>query len=42
VIIHRGHGDHLPHCFQNMVNERIAVLSALTEHSFKPDTNRVG
>jgi len=35
VIIHRGHGDHLPHCFQNLVNTRIAALSALTEHSFK-------
>ena len=34
VIIHRGHGDHLPHCFQKMVNKRIEALSELTEHSF--------
>lgn len=33
VMIHRGHGDHLPHCFRNMVNRRIEVLSGLTEHS---------
>ena len=35
VIIHRGHGDHLPHCFRGMVNKRIDELSALTEHSVK-------
>ena len=35
VMIHRGHGDHLPHCFQPMVNRRIKLLSALTEHSMK-------
>jgi hypothetical protein len=35
VIIHRGHQDHLPNCFRLMVNERISVLSALTEHTFK-------
>jgi len=33
VMIHRGHADHLPHCFRAMVNERIQGLSALTEHS---------
>ncbi|NPV48981.1 MAG: LPS biosynthesis protein [Armatimonadetes bacterium] len=33
VILHRGHADHLPHCFRAMVNERIGLLSALTEHS---------
>lgn len=33
VVIHRGHGDHLPHCFRNMVNRRIEGLSELTEHS---------
>jgi hypothetical protein len=36
VMIHRGHGDHLPHCFRVMVNRRIGALSALTEHSYKP------
>lgn len=35
VIIHRGHGDHLPHCFRDMVNTRIEALWRLTEHSFK-------
>ena len=35
VIIHRGHSDHLPFCFQKMVNKRIEGLSGLTEHSFK-------
>ena len=33
VQIHRGHGEHLPHCLQCMVNKKIAVLSELTEHS---------
>ena len=36
VMIHRGHGDHLPHCFRSMVNERIESLSGLTEHSGTP------
>lgn len=36
VALHRGHGDHLPHCMQDMVNRRIEQLSGLTEHSFKP------
>lgn len=35
VVLHRGHGDHLPHCFQKMVNRRIESLSELTEHSIK-------
>jgi len=33
VLVHRGHADHLPHCFRSMVNERLERLSALTEHS---------
>ena len=36
VTVHRGHGDHLPHCLQNMVNRKFAQLSGLTEHSFVP------
>ena len=36
VTVHRGHGDHLPHCMQRMVNRRIERLSELTEHSFQP------
>ena len=35
VIIHRGHQDHLPNCFRDMVNKRIEAVSSLTEHSFK-------
>ena len=36
VLIHRGHADHLPHCFRAMVNDRVEALSALTEHSHRP------
>lgn len=39
VVIHRGHGDHLPYCFRQMVNRRLAALSALTEHSLSPAAN---
>ena len=35
VQIHRGHGDHLPFCFWNMINERIEKFSRLTEGSFR-------
>jgi len=35
VILHRGHGDHLPNCFRDMVNRRIEALSGLTEHTNK-------
>jgi hypothetical protein len=33
VLIHRGHGDHLPECFRAMVNVRIRALLELTEHT---------
>ncbi len=33
VVMHRGHRDHLPFCFHDMVNERLQTLCALTEHS---------
>jgi len=32
VMIPRGHGDHLPYCFREMVNRKLAELAALTEH----------
>jgi lysine/ornithine N-monooxygenase len=32
VVIHRGHQDHLPNCFHEMVNRRIATMAGLTEH----------
>jgi hypothetical protein len=35
VILHRGHGDHLPNCFRDMVNRRLEALSELTEHTLK-------
>ncbi len=40
IIIHRGHGDHVPHCLRAMVNRRIEVLSGLTEHSFKRQSRK--
>lgn len=33
VAIHRAHRDHLPACLRDMVNERIANLSGLTENT---------
>lgn len=33
VAIHRAHREHLPNCFQGMVNERLKAVSELTEHS---------
>ena len=38
VSVHRAHRDHLPVCLHNMVNERLAKVSGLTEHSLvKPE-----
>ena len=31
VLIHRGHEDHLPACFHEMVNRSLAAVCALTE-----------
>ena len=39
VTIHRGHRDHLPMCLWDMVNERIAALSHITEGSLHPPTH---
>ena len=36
VVIHRGHQDHLPNCFHDMVNKRVREISGLTEHTFRP------
>lgn len=33
VTLHRGHRDHLPLCMWDMVNERLAALSHMTEDS---------
>jgi hypothetical protein len=35
VVLHRGHGHHLPNCFRDMVNRRLEPLSQLTEHTLK-------
>jgi len=35
VVLHRGHGHHLPNCFRDMVNQRLEPISQLTEHTFK-------
>lgn len=33
VLIHRGHRDHLPYCFWDMVNEKLYSAQRLTEGS---------
>ena len=40
VAIHRAHQEHLPNCFRSMVNEKIAVLSGLTEDTIVEDLSR--
>ena len=42
VIIHRGHRDHLPFCFWDMINEKLYGLSRMTEGSlsdYTPEKN---
>ena len=38
VTIHRGHRDHLPMCLWDMVNERLAALSHMTEGTLRAYT----
>lgn len=33
VLIHRGHRDHLPYCFWDMINEKMYAMQRLTEGS---------
>lgn len=33
VAIHRAHGEHVPNCMRPMLNAKLKLLSALTEHS---------
>ena len=40
VTIHRGHRDHLPLCMWDMVNERLAALSHMTEGSLRDYEDR--
>jgi len=35
VILHRGHGDHLPECMHDLFNKKLLDLSKLSEHSIK-------
>ncbi len=35
VILHRGHGDHVPHCMRGMINKQVEALAALAEHSYE-------
>ena len=34
VAIHRAHQEHVPNCMRTMINQKIAVLSELTEHTY--------
>lgn len=40
VTIHRGHRDHLPMCLWDLVNERIAALSHITEGTVREYEDR--
>ena len=33
VAIHRAHGEHVPNCMRPMLNQKIRLLSELTEHT---------
>ena len=33
VAIHRAHQEHVPNCMREMLNQRIRMLSELTEHT---------
>ena len=33
VVIHRAHGEHVPNCMRPMLNQKIRLLSELTEHT---------
>lgn len=36
VAIHRAHQEHVPNCMRAMINNKLKVLSELTEHTFCP------
>ena len=38
VVVHRGHGDHLPYCMHDMLNRRLKALSELSEHTMMQNT----
>lgn len=33
VAIHRAHMEHVPNCLRPMINEKLKVMSGLTEHT---------
>lgn len=33
VAIHRAHREHVPYCMRSMLNEKIKILSGMTEHT---------
>lgn len=33
VAIHRAHQEHVPNCMRQMINQKLKVLSELTEHT---------
>lgn len=41
VTLHRGHRDHLPMCMWDMVNERLAALSHMTEGTLRQYEDRL-
>ena len=39
VAIHRAHQEHVPNCMRPLVNQKLKLLSELTEHSFADELN---
>lgn len=37
IAIHRGHRDHIPNCLHSLVNEKMNLLSEITEHTIAND-----
>lgn len=33
VAIHRAHGEHVPNCMRPIINEKLKIMSELTEHT---------
>lgn len=34
VAIHRAHQEHVPFCMRPLINQKLSLLSELTEHTF--------
>lgn len=39
VAIHRAHQKHVPTCMRPIINQKIQLLSEITEHSFENEKN---